>query len=1082
MAAEKHTIKLIDKDGNQSEVTLPGFALDKTQEQLIKSVQALGKMNPKTAKAYEDLIKATKDTLSATEDATDQQKKDAKALQSAVQTAGDKQVSALRQFRMNFADRVGKDMRDTFSAGGNILTAAIKTATVGLAAGAGLLYKTFMDTSEAFRSLAQQGLGGAGASGTEAQDAVANLTRLGLSASEAASMLTSFGRASAVLGKANFSKFVSGIATSSTFAADLGLTLEEAAEFAAEEIDIRQRAFAGQMQLNEFNRISVMEAIEETQRFAGVMGRSMKDINASKKAFIEDNSNISGLMLRLGKDQAATVLAQINKFNGAAAAIGGDYEKLMQGLLNAAAKQIPIQDSNLQAIMAVGPAGTRLGEIVQRMSKDLNAGDFSNVEGYVNEITNTTIAGGREFNDLLRTLAGGGNELAGMILNAAASGEQGRQKLAEALKATAKSVNDPMVTAAANFQNTLKQVSGAFTTVRNSVLAQFAGPLNRLVEQLTNTGLDLDKLSAADKAELDERVKRVNENARLTEEQKQNAIQEIYNSKRSRTFMVALSDGLEKVAKSFMQKFFPNLDKAGDGVGGFVQMIITETDKFFTNLKEFIDSLEGDTFGAKIYDALGKGLVILFEAGVTLAWSFAKNVIAEHWGKILTYVMVLMGAAVAKTFVLSAVSALAARQITGAGTSAASAVSSAGNTLAAVIRRVAGQVQAAAAGLGIGGGGPVGGGGDSKGGKKGGILSRILGKASIIGIGTSLLGGVAANELAERGHNKTAAAVDTAAMVAGGASLGAMIGTPFGGVGAVPGAVIGGAIGGAGALALGMYQNWNTWFGSPEAEQAVADKGQKAIEDMDAAGMAAMAMDPEHIKAVGLALKDFNGVSVANISAGLKEFNPNLTALFDVITKLKVQFVEIVNNKLGTFLKIITGLNTQGAILPTTTAYIDELTQKIISIPVDPIVKLSTAFNALTSALKDFGDLTTDTRFGRMWDAFTGKEDQTESVIKVLNNFASKVDSEKLLKAAQATQAYNAAMQGMMATPVEADRTSAAQTAKPATDAAKTSAVAPQQMNPYGEMERLLRLIESYSSESSTALKRIRDGITKMAE
>jgi len=51
--------------------------------------------------------------------------------------------------------------------GGNILTAAIKTATVGLAAGAGLLYKTFMDTSDAFRQLAQAGLGGAGASGTE---------------------------------------------------------------------------------------------------------------------------------------------------------------------------------------------------------------------------------------------------------------------------------------------------------------------------------------------------------------------------------------------------------------------------------------------------------------------------------------------------------------------------------------------------------------------------------------------------------------------------------------------------------------------------------------------------------------------------------------------------------------------------------------------------------------------------------------------------------------------------------------------------------------------------------------------------
>jgi hypothetical protein len=231
-----HKISIIDKDGNQSEITLPDFAMDTTQERLIKSVQALGKLNPKTAKAYEDLIKETKNSITATEDASDQQKKDAKELQNTVQNVGDKQVNALRQFRMNFADRVGKDMRDTFTSGGNILTAAIKTATVGLAAGAGLLYKTFMDTSDAFRQLAQSGLGGAGASGTEAQDAVANLTRLGMSANEAASMITSFGRASAVLGKANFSKFISGVANAGSFAADLGLTLEEAAEYAAENV------------------------------------------------------------------------------------------------------------------------------------------------------------------------------------------------------------------------------------------------------------------------------------------------------------------------------------------------------------------------------------------------------------------------------------------------------------------------------------------------------------------------------------------------------------------------------------------------------------------------------------------------------------------------------------------------------------------------------------------------------------------------------------------------------------------------------------------------------------------------------
>jgi len=1079
-----HKITLVDKDGNQSEVTLPDFALDKTQEQMLKNLQSLVKANPKAQKAYEDLIDATKDAVKATESADKNQKKSAEEIRLAVETAGTKQMSALRQFRTNFSDRVGRDMRDTFTAGGNILTAAIKTATIGLAAGAGLLYKTFMDTSDAFRQLAQSGLGGAGASGTEAQDAVANLTRLGLSASEAASMLTSFGRASAVLGKANFSKFVSGIASSSTFAADLGLTLEEAAEFAAEEIDIRQRAIAGQIQLNEFNRISVMEAIEETQRFAGVMGRSMKDINASKKSFIEDNSNISGLMLRLGRADAERVTAQINRFTGAAAAIGGDYERLMQGLLNAAAKQVPMQDANLQAIATTGTAGMNLVSIVERMSRDLNAGDFSRVNEYVNEITNTTVSGGRQFNALLRTLADGGNELAKMILNAAASGDQGRQKLAEALSATARTVNDPMVTAAANFQNSIGQVTGAFTTIRNTVLGQFAGPLNQLITQLTNTGLDLDKLSAADKEDLENRVKAVRERADLTEDQKQVEIQNIYNSKRTRTFMVALNDGLAKVADSFMKKFFPNLNKAGDGVGGFVNMVIETTDKIFTNIAAFIDGLEGDTFAEKLKSAA----IEMVKFGIEMLWAAIKVTAvafftsAAGWATLLTLMGTAMIASLAKSAFVSLITTGISTLMGRAGTTAASSVSSAGNTLAAVIRRVAGQIQAAAAGLGaggpLGGGGPMGGGRGGRGGRFGRFMRGMGGKLSVAGMATGLLGGFAANELEDRGYTKTAAGVDTLTNVAGMAGTGAMIGSVIPGVGTAVGAAVGGAAG----LGMSLYQNWDTWFGSPEAEKAVADKGQEAIEGMDAAGMAAMAMDPNHIKAVSLALKDFNAISVANITAGLNEFNPVLTSLFEVIQSLKVQFVEIVNNKLGTFLTIITGLNTQGAILPTTIEYLDALSAKITEFPVDPIVKLSTAFNALTSALKDFGELTTDTRFGRMWDAFTGKEDQTESVIKVLNNFASSVDSEKLLKAAQATQAYNAAMQGMLATPVETERSSPAPTTTRTGENARTPAVTPQQVNPYSEMERLLRMIESYASESTTALRKIRDNTTKMAE
>ena len=546
----------------------------------------------------------------------------------------------------------------------------------------------------------------------------------------------------------------------------------------------------------------------------------------------------------------------------------------------------------------------------------------------------------------------------------------------------------------------------------------------------------------------------------------------------------ALNDGLAKIADSFMKKFFPNLDKAGNTAeevaAKFGQFIKETTD----SLAAWIDGLEGDTASEKVIDALGKGIAFLFKIGVTVAWEAAKEVIKEHWGKIMLGVMGLILASTAKTFILSAVAALAQRQILGAGSTAASAITVAGNQLAAAIRNAARQVQAASMGGGwggTGGRGRKGGKGTPKGGPapKGSWLRGAAGKASLVGIGTSLLGGIAATELEEAGHTKTAAAVDTTANVAGMAGTGMMIGSL---IAPGPGTVIGGVAGGLIGAGMSAYQHWGTWFGSDEAQEAVAEKGQEAIDTMDSAGLAAMAMNPEHIRAVSLALKDFNAVSVANISKGLAEFNPALTALFDVITKLQVQFVEVVNNKLGRFLDIITKLNVQGAILPTTTTYIDELTSKIISIPVEPILKLSTAFNALTTALKDFGDLTTDTRFGRMWDAFTGKEDQTESVIKVLNNFASKVDSDKLLKAAQATQAYNAAMQGI-ATPVDVQRTSPSGANTVTTqDKTQTRATTPQVANPMGEVERLLQSIKISAEESAAALRKIRDSSEKIAK
>lgn len=1077
MAADKHTIKITDKDGNQSEVTLPGFALDITQEKLLKSMQALVRSNPKAQKAYEDLVGATKSAVTATEDASKQQKKDAKALQDAVETASDKQVSALKQFQTNFADRVGSDMRDTFTAGGNILTAAIKTATVGLAAGAGLLYKTFMDTSDAFRTLAQAGLGGAGASGTEAQDAVANLTRLGMTAGEAANMLTSFGQASAILGKANFSKFVSGIANSSTFAAELGLTLEEAAEFAAEEIDIRQRSLAGQMQLNEFSRQSVMESIEQTQRFAGVMGRSMKDINASKKSFLEDNSNINALMLRLSDSQSAKVNAQVQTFLGGAAAIGGDFEKLMQGILNAAAKQIPITDSNLQAIASIGPAGMRIVNTANKMSKELNAGDFSRGPAYMNQIAKDLAGMSDSERRILEIQAAQGNEVAAMIINTAAAAKKGGDALAKAFSATSKQVNDPMVTAGANFQNVIGQVTGAFTTVRNTVLGQFAGPINDIVKELTDSGLE--KLTKEQRVELEAQVRAVKENNNLSEKEKEEKIRQLYDAKRTRTFMVALYEGLDKISKSFMQKFFPNLDKAGSAASGMADQLIKFIDDTAASVSKWISDLEGKTFGEKLKSAaigmVKAGLGILWEAIKITAWEFLSSPMG--W----TLLMGLFTASLLKSLALSGLATLLGGPSKLAGTSAAASITQAGNTLANAIRQVAAQVRAAGAGLGGGGGrGRRGGRGGAPAGAPGGKMSNIAGKASLAGLVIGVGGGIAADELEEAGHTKTAAVVGTAANVASMAGTGAMIGSMIApGLGTAVGAGLGAVAG----LALSAYQQ--NWFGSDEAQKSIAEKGQEAIEGMDATGMAAMAMDPQHINAVSFALRELNTVSVDNIAAGLTTFNPVFTGLFETVSKVRIDALIRVNTQLLNLFNNLKNINLEALKLPVSSENLRLIGEQVAKMPVDGIIKLANAFKSFTLALKGFSDLTTDTRFGRMWDAFTGRQDKTESIIKVLNNFASKVDSEKLLAAANATRAYNAAMREQAelenikrTSAAEVERSRIIQQNPTSTNTTSNTPI----MNPYEKMETILTKIQITTDASHEALKKIRDNTKTTAD
>jgi hypothetical protein len=1060
-----HKINLVDKDGNQSEVTLPDYALDSTQQLLLKSMQALVKTNPKAQKAYEDLIGATKKVVTATEESASQQEKDAKALQNAVQTAGDKQISALKQFRTNFADRVGSDMRDTFTAGGNILTAAIKTATVGLAAGAGLLYKTFMDTSDAFRQLAQSGLGGAGGTGREAQDAVGNLTRLGMSANEAASMLTSFGRASAVLGKSNFSKFVSGVASAGTFAADLGLTLEEAAEYAAEELDIRQRAMAGNLQLGDAQAKSITAAIRETQRLASVMGVSMKDIVADKKQFLDNNANIQNLMAKTAAGRREALMAEINSTIGASSALGDQGKKLFQSLVNSAALQNPLMDSNLQNIADQGIAGQQLVALTMQMNRSMYENGKlpkSFLQQYQSLLAN--------MDDQTLTQLGyliGDSEFARTIQNASFDVKAAGNRLTKAINGVG-DINDPMVTAGANFQNVMNQVTGAFTTVRNNLIGELAPGINEFFRAFMDSGVtEADEKIIKEKMAVWDKEHQLSANAsdkekELYDKKRQEEIKRLYDAKRGQTVLGTLNTALTDIARTIVKVFFGDLAGGGKELGDTLrEKLIPWIKETAERIKNWLEEIKGDTFGEKIknfakklfQDALPGITYVLTE---TIKSVFTSPTVIT--GLVAAFGL-LFGASVVKSMVGAAISSAITRLITGsvAATTATTAATSAGTAGAG----------AAAAGAGAG----------------------LLAKAKSYG-------GAFGNTLKALPSAGLAGKAITGASVAGGALMvgkdafdigsslykgesvkGADIGGVAGGVlGGVAGAFLGGPVGAAIGASLGnMAGEWvGSFFDKGEAAQQGQDIAKQTAEQLkQQEGLAAMAMDPDHIKAVAAALKDFNAVSVANISKGLEVFNPVLQSLFNIINKVRTQFVEIVNQKLGTFLTIIKGLNEQGAILPNTTQFIHELSAKIESIKVEPIFKLSTAFNALANALKNFSELTTSTLIGRAFDWFTGKQDTTEDVIKVLNNFASKVDSEKLLKAAEATQAFNTAMQGLLGPTKESTEVIKPNDTTQTNNTTQSSTQTPQ-MDNQAEMVQLLGDIKKLFAEQRSLLQSIK--------
>lgn len=969
MVGEKYTVEIVDSDGNMSKLVLPGFALDSTQERLIKSVQALGKMGPKQAAAYEKLLAATNDVAKSGNKSTEKQTEE---FEKVLKLTSEKQVNALKSFRENFADRVGRDMRNTFVAGGNILTAAIKSATVGLAVSAGLLYKTFMDTSDAFRSLAQIGLGGAGESGLDASFAVRNLTALGLSASEAAQLLTSFSRSSAILGKTNFSKFVAGVANAGSFAADLGLTLEEAAEYAADEIDIRQRATFGRLQLDGMQEAAIKRSIQQTQRFASIMGVSMKDINNAKKEFVNNNANVQNLIARTAAGQRDSLLRSITDTIGLSRGLGDQAYTLFSSLVNAAALNIPLQDSNLQALVEIGGVAGEFLQLVTEMNTSLEQnGTLS--QTFVTRFRN--ILTGMTSEDLgLLSVQVSNNELAKLVQNALFDMVQNGRRVEQALRGIDTSIQDPLITAGTQVRNTLSEVSGIFTTLGISLASEFAPDVQTFMQSLLDIK-DVDEVIVKQKMDTwEEENKHL---ARRTEEEINNynklrraELNRIYEQQRGTTVLTALRQAITDVSKMFVEVFVGDVGESAENLGTTLrENLIPFIEQLSTSLQNWLASLE--VRGA---DTIQSKLVMMLQ-------DLVKNVIAPAVGNVLKESLTALfsnisliatvvglfavGSALSTAFVSGITSLFAGIRLASlfataapiATTAAATAATTAATTAAATTGTAAAVTTGARTALG----------------------QRALTAAPLVAyVAAPLMMGKDVYDVATGSNEGTTAGADWGGIIGGilGGGLGlfaagtATVGTL--GLGAVTAPALT-----AGGVALGnSIGSWvGSWFDSPkgdETQAALSEQMQQEI--LDQQGMAlAMALDPAHIRSVRDSLVEFNTTSTALITDNLTKLSTSITGLVE-------------------------------------------------------------AFTMLTPALEDFASFTSSSIFSRMFDTAILKKDRTSAIVDSINAFTG-VKTDELKQTASAIREITDSLKPLLQ-PLQPVRTTASpinNTATPAT-------------------------------------------------
>jgi hypothetical protein len=633
-----NTVK-ITVDGMEREITLPNYALESTQEKVLKALTLQGARDKGNIKALEDLVTGA-----------NKKAKDDKKAQTEADVDRNNQLDALKSINKNiketggtgsnlnkFGTAVKFTAKEVFNFGATVL-GGVSTAITSLFVQANSL-------GTEFGKLQMTGTG-LDTAGMSALNLSTSLNALGFTTDQALSVMAEYAGVVQTVGRQAFIDVNKQFLQLTGSGTKLGLTLNQAADVLAEDLELRK--MLGMIQDISTNKQAKLSAQLFAQQLQAttILGKSIDDIRGAAKAALDGNETVQLSILAatagMDSDAAANFTNGLQKAAGDMAAVGVD-QNIINSVIESALAPVAFMGeggaSLNKALTALdAAAGSSLRAQVQAANAAKQRGDMDEFNRIMNNFDDEMMkaASNLDENDLkqlliqLPALGGASKDLALSL---------GQLRLASKNAANAQNASISALTKSATaFDNAQNQISSSFNMAMNNVSGALGAPMEALALAFSDEVVMRNKLGELVNKQGDalvysaEQIKEMG----LTGVEAGDAIKDMSHLTKEQQDKLQKTNGIfgtfrnamDKINEAFRKLFNP-IEDGSNSIGNLANIIANKVnpyiEKFGEYVAEFIGSITAEDIEATI-DGVVLALTGLWE-GLKLVGSVVKSVV-----------------------------------------------------------------------------------------------------------------------------------------------------------------------------------------------------------------------------------------------------------------------------------------------------------------------------------------------------------------------------------------------------------------------------------------------------------------------